>query len=249
MECNACNCAHPSTAISPPPPPSTLWHGKAFTDNGFFSDRYATWMVNDGMLQHRVYVDETGLNLHLSRSRGRAAVGDRANRVVCGQRGRNMTVITAISDQVGVLYYEVVWGGVTAEVFGDFLASLGAVLGDEAAVIIMDNAPAHRGAELADGRVRMLPPYSPCLNPIENMFSVFKADLKQRLSHVQGRLDDRAAALAAGHRGLTSWRSEILEDLAHQAMPAITAEKVSAAYRHSNSFLGACLAREDIVCE
>ena len=81
------------------------------------------------------------------------------------------------------------------------------------------------------------------------MFSVFKADLKQRLSLVQERLDDRAAALAAGHRGLTTWRSAILEDLAHQAVPAITTEKVSAAYRHSSTFLGACLAREDIVAE
>ena len=39
------------------------------------------------------------------------------------------------------------------------------------------------------------------------MFSVFKADLEQRLSYVQDRLDDWAAALAAGHRGLVTWRS------------------------------------------
>ena len=214
--------------------------------------RYASWMVNEGMGVHRVYVDETGLNLHLSRTRGRAAVGERAARVVCGQRGRNMTVIMAISDLVGVLYYEVVWGGVTAEVFSDFLASLGAVLGNEPATVVMDNAPAHRGAELADARphpVRKLAPYSPFLNPIENMFSVFKADLKQRLGRVQALLDDWAAALAAGHRGLVSWRSSILEDLAHQAVPAVTQGKVCAAYRHTNTFLGACLAREDILAE
>lgn len=209
-------------------------------------------MVNEGMGAHRVYVDETGLNLHISRTRGRAAVGERAARVVCGQRGRNMTVIMAISDQVGVAYYEVVWGGVTAEVFRDFLTSLGVVLGDEPATVVMDNAPAHRGAELADSDlhpVRKLAPHSPFLNPIENMFSVFKADLKQRLSQVQDRLDDRAAALAAGHRGLVTWRSSILEDLAHLAVPAVTREKVCAAYRHANTFLGACLAREDILAE
>ena len=55
------------------------------------------------------------------------------------------------------------------------------------------------------------------------MFSVFKADLKQRLSHVQSRLDDREAALvAAGHRGLIIWRGTILGDLASQAVPAVT---------------------------
>ena len=216
------------------------------------ANRYASWMVNTGMAAHRVYVDETGLNLHISRSRGRAAVGERAARVVCGQRGRNMTVIMAISDQVGVLYYQVVWGGVTAEIFGDFLTSLGVVLGDEPATVVMDNAPAHRRAQLADPElhtVRMLAPYSPFLNPIENMFSVFKADLKQRLSYVQERLDDRAAALAAGYRSIVSWRSSILEDLAHQAVAAITREKVCAAYRHANSFLGACLGREDILAD
>ena len=94
--------------------------------------------------------------------------GERAARVVCGQRGRNMTVIMAISDQVGVAYFEVVWGGLTAEVFRDFLTSLGVILGDEPATVVMDNAPAHRGAELAHSDlhpVRKLAPHSPFLNP------------------------------------------------------------------------------------
>ena len=69
---------------------------------------------------------------------------------VCGQRGRDMTVSVAISNQVGVAYYEVGWGGLTAGVFREFLTSLGVVLGDEPATVVMDNAPAHRGAELAD---------------------------------------------------------------------------------------------------
>ena len=61
--------------------------------------------------------------------------------------------------------------------------------------------------------------------------------IKQRLSHVQDRLDDRAAALAAGDRGLVTWRSSILEDLAHLAMPAVTHEKVCTAYHHANTLL------------
>ncbi|KAF0287323.1 hypothetical protein FJT64_014245 [Amphibalanus amphitrite] len=165
-------------------------------------ERYAAWMLNTGMAMHRVYVDETGLNLHLSRSRGRAQVGERAARVVCGQRGRNMTVILAISDRVGVVYYEIVWGGVDVERFRVSLENLSVVL-----------------------------------------------DLKQRLGQVQGTLDDRGAALAAGHRGIGTWRSAILEELADQAMAAITQEKVAAAYQHANAFIGACLAREDIWAE
>ena len=41
----------------------------------------------------------------------------------------------AISDQVGVGYYEVGWGGLTAGVFREFLASLSVVLGDEPATV------------------------------------------------------------------------------------------------------------------
>ena len=165
------------------------------------------------MTKHRIYVDETGLNLHLSRSRGRAQAGHRAARIVCGQRGRNMTVILAISDRVGAVYHEIVWGGVDCERLRVFLENLAIVLDEEQAVIDMDNAPAHGQAEtLATHEVKKLAPYSPFLNPIENCFSVFKAALKQRLGQVLYLLDDRDAALAAGHRGIStcgtpSWRS------------------------------------------
>ena len=42
---------------------------------------------------------------------------------------------------------EVVWDGVTDEIFGDFLVSL--VLGDEPAAIIMGNAAAHCAVSLS----------------------------------------------------------------------------------------------------
>ena len=95
-------------------------------------------------------------------------------------------------------------------------------------------------------------PYSPFLNSIENLFSVLKADLKQRLSYVQERLDGRAAGLAAGYRScgmvqcIATWRSSILEDMAHEGLSAIAQERVCAACRrHANSFLG----REDILVD
>ena len=46
---------------------------------------------------------------------------------------------------------------------------------------------------------------------------------------------DLAAAQAARHRSLLTWRSFILEDLAHRAVLAITRE-VCAAYRHAEAF-------------
>ena len=207
-------------------------------------------MVDTGMAAHRIYIDETGMNLHLSRSRGRSEAGRRAARIVCGQRGENMTVILAISDRVGVIYHEIAWGGVNTERFRLYLENLAIILEEEPAVLLMDNAPAHRQAEaLQSHAVKKLAPYSPFLNPIENCFSVYKADLKQRLGQVQERLDDRGAALAAGYRSIGAWRKVILQELAEQALAAVTQETVAAAYRRSNGFIGACLAREDIWAE
>jgi transposase len=52
-------------------------------------------------------------------------------------------------------------------------------------VVIMDNLPAHKGAETrtaieaAGATLRYLPPYSPDFNPIENAFAKLKAILRK----------------------------------------------------------------------
>ena len=153
------------------------------------------------MQKHRIYVDETGFNLNTKRAYGRARQGERVNRIVRRQRGSNVTVITAISDKVGVLYYEVHWETVKRESFIHFMTSLEAVLGDEDAVIILDNAPCHSriNESFEYLQIRFLSPHSPFLNPIEECFSVFKSYLKQHLNDVSlANLNDPAAAARAG---------------------------------------------------
>ena len=70
-------------------------------------------------------------------------MGERVNRIVGGQRGRNATVIAAILDQVGLLYYEIHFSSVTQDVFGSFIYQLEVILEDEPAVLIINNAPIH----------------------------------------------------------------------------------------------------------
>ena len=48
---------------------------------------YSEWMIDEGIGKHRVYIDECGYNLWTRRTYGRAVVGERANRIVGGQRG------------------------------------------------------------------------------------------------------------------------------------------------------------------
>ena len=92
---------------------------------------YANWRMQLGPRTKVIYVDETGYNLYIMRTRGRAAVGERAIRTVCGSKGANTSVIAAISDQHadGVIYYEIVKGGVNREKFVDFMQSLCAIIG------------------------------------------------------------------------------------------------------------------------
>ena len=209
--------------------------------------------MTTGLARHRVYIDESGFNIHLMRTRGRAPAGTRAVRTVCGSRGRNISFITAISNQYpdGIIYHEVVEGGVNQGMFAGFIQSISAIIGEDTEVtMLFDNAPSHRDVEtrvhLPNGHhLKRLPAYSPFLNPIENVFSVMKATTKQHLAANQHRLDDRLAAARAGAT-LTDWRRNILLEGIALLVQSVTGEMVEKEYRHSSIFLPACAAREDI---
>ncbi|KAF0291698.1 hypothetical protein FJT64_010213 [Amphibalanus amphitrite] len=196
-----------------------------------------------------VYVDETGFNLYTMRTRGRAPVGERAIRTVCGSKGANTSVIAAISDQHadGVLYYEVVQGGVNREKFANFMQSLSAIIGEDDPIkIVMDNAPCHHNigqlVVMPDNQeVVKLPPWSPFLNPIENCFSVMKSAAKRRLAEEQPRLNSREAATAAGFT-VKAWRDELLRQAIVYSMGAVTQEKVANEYQFANWHVPACAA-------
>ena len=207
--------------------------------------QYAEWMYNDGLAAHRIYIDETGFNLYTRRQYGRATVGQHVNRNVNGQIGRNITVLVAISDQVGV-YHEIVSGGVTQEISGNFLAFLTSILDNERAVLIMDNAPAHHVQLDSECQViKCLPLYSPFLNPIENCFSVLKSDMKQRLNVVQEEAGNRQAAHEAGV-SLVQWRESLLKREFASSMYVITREIMPSNYRKANSYLNDCIQAKDI---
>ena len=54
---------------------------------------YANWFMGHAVVNHCVFIDECGFNIWTSRSQGRARIGERAYRQVCGQRGRNNMVL------------------------------------------------------------------------------------------------------------------------------------------------------------
>ena len=93
-------------------------------------------MLEDGIQKRKIYIDETGVNMYTKRAYERAPRGERVNRLVGGQRCANVIVITAMSDQVGIVYNEIHVESLMAETFHGFMA------GED--VVLLDKAPCHR---------------------------------------------------------------------------------------------------------
>ena len=110
---------------------------------------YANWMIA-GVQQNLIYLDEAAwFNLFTRCTRGRALIGQRAVQQVGGSKGQHLTLIMAISPGGGLVYFDLMFGGLTALLFDHFLGNLGDVIGEEIEVsVIMNNAPAHAWAEM-----------------------------------------------------------------------------------------------------
>lgn len=200
---------------------------------------HAEWVV--GQDPHLVYIDESGFNLWLNRTRGRSARGHRAQRIVGARRSPNFTLILAVSPRLGRVHHSIHNGGTTAEVFGNFLRDLRQHL-HEPVTLLLDNAPCHRGAmDIFDGDVqvnlRYLPPYSPFLNVAENCFSVWKAGLRRQLEEVRDQLLQQPFAQ----------QMATLTQLAEQNMEAITQAVCAASHQRTRQIFPACIEMQDIV--
>ena len=99
---------------------------------------------------------------------GRARLGERAYRQVCGQRGRNVTVALAISPTNGLVFHSSFLGGMTGQRFNDFLTRARLNLdSNEHVIFIHDGTPAHNNPAIPgpNSELKKVPPYSPFLNP------------------------------------------------------------------------------------
>lgn len=136
-----------------------------------------------------VFIDESGFNLHMRRNYGRSKKGTRVRFVVPTVRGRNLTLLSAISG-VGIVHYKLFIGGCKSEQFSAFLKELDEKLvqdGISDGCIYMDNASAHKSGEsrAAMGELTnncaYMSPYSYMLNPIEFCFSKIKSIVRSLL--------------------------------------------------------------------
>jgi len=134
-------------------------------------------------LQRFKFVDESGVNLAMTRRFGRAPRGDRVSGAVPQNYGANLTMMAALSLN-GPAAVMTIEGATDAEVFHAYTEQvLGPTLrpGD---IVVLDHVSAHKMApirEVIEGRgaqLIYLPPYSPDLAPLEQAWSKIKTFLR-----------------------------------------------------------------------
>jgi transposase len=129
--------------------------------------------------QRLVFVDETGLKTDISRLRGWAEGGERLVEAVPGGHWRTSTLVHAIALD-GTRAAMVLDGPINSLCFAGFCEHFLAPALRPGDLVVLDNLSSHKSSsaiaaiEAAGARLVYLPPYSPDLNPIENVFSKIK---------------------------------------------------------------------------
>ena len=129
------------------------------------------------------FVDESGINLALTRLYGRAPRGERAVGSAPINYGQNVTLIGALgSDGLDALL--TIEGATDGEVFRAYTERILCPRLESGDIVIMDNLGAHKvsgireAIEARGAQLIYLPPYSPDLSPIERCWSKIKTALR-----------------------------------------------------------------------
>jgi transposase len=128
------------------------------------------------------FVDESGVNIAMTRRDGRARRGRRVHDAAPKNWGRNVTVLGSLSCH-GLDAVMTVEGATDAAMFRAYVSEVLAPTLKPGDVVVMDNLRAHkvdgiRSAIEASGAALMyLPPYSLDCSPIEQCWSKFKTCL------------------------------------------------------------------------
>lgn len=162
------------------------------------------WLASRFDARRLVFVDESGFNTSMTRLRARAPKGKRAYGKVPRNRGKNTTLIAAITLEGAMGQSMTIEGATDALAFEAYVEHFLAPSLSEGQVVVLDGLGAHRTErvrELVEERgadLVFLPSYSPDLNPIEEAFSKIKHLVRKAGARVREALVGTIArALAA----------------------------------------------------
>jgi len=180
----------------------------------------------------KIFLDETGIQIFSRASYGRAPKGLRATKRVAQLRTRNHS-IASVMNQESLYFFEIQNKAYNSEDYSEFLNKFLehlAIDGITGAYLVMDNVRFHKTELITNliqshgHRAVFLPPYSPFLNPIENLFNQWKNFIKR------GQLQNENK----------------LYELVNNSSEQITSIRCMNYYKHMESYLYKCLNREEI---
>jgi transposase len=152
------------------------------------------WLASHFDARRLVFVDESGFNTSMTRLRARAPRGKRAYGKIPRNRGKNTTLIAAITLEGAMGESMTVEGATDTETFEAYVEYFLAPSLREGQVVVLDGLGAHRPKrirELIEARranLLFLPSYSPDLNPIEEAFSKIKTLVRKEGARVREAL-------------------------------------------------------------
>jgi len=161
--------------------------------------------------EHRAFIDATGANTAMTRTHGRAPRGQRVRGAVPG-RWTSVTLVAGLrlSGVVAPFAFE---GAMDAPTFRAYVEQLLAPSLRPGDVVIWDHLKPHEdkaaraAVEWAGARVEPLPPYSPDLTPIEELWSKVKGVLRSAAGRTTAAVYGgmRQAFASVGPRDIQGW--------------------------------------------
>ena len=129
-----------------------------------------------------MFLDESGVNTNMTRHYARAKDGKRANDHTPLNTGRTTTIVSSVRTD-GTTVPMFLSGSLNGKIFKEYIEQRLVPTLHTGDIVVMDNLRSHKvdgikqAIEKVGAYVLYLPPYSPDLNPIEQMWSKIKAYL------------------------------------------------------------------------
>ena len=148
--------------------------------------RRARWRKHQGKVEPRrlIFIDETWVKTNMTRTHGRCAIGQRLVAKVPHGHWKTLTFVAALRCN-GLTAPCVFDGPINARSFLAYVTHFLVPTLRPGDIVVIDNLGSHKGAAVrrairaAGAYLFFLPPYSPDLNPIEQVFAKLKALLRK----------------------------------------------------------------------
>ncbi|MFN6473038.1 MAG: IS630 family transposase [Nostoc sp. SerVER01] len=150
--------------------------------------------IGEVNLADLVFIDEAGVNIAMTRHFARSPKGSRAYGDRPDGRGKNVTMIGAMS-MSGIIAAMTFQGGTDTNAFYTYVTQVLVPKLWSGACVVMDNFSSHKvtgirqAIESVGARLVYLSPYSPDFSPIENCWSKVKECLRSLAARTYEELD------------------------------------------------------------